>query len=182
MALARIPLSWFQTVTAWLNGMSIEGGRVEWTPAGIKLYPYTDTTPPGSGGLYSFQAKQTSPTTISMEPGDITLWPCSFIDWIDIDGYDTTPSVTYASTHVWLEVRVDSDPTITGALGAGYAWMKVGIKSDMRGALDSTEILTKVVVPLVETTWTDEVDPDDNVITAVKNLYCGDAFIARAAG
>jgi hypothetical protein len=124
---------------------------------------------------YSFEAwSNAARTGIIMEPGDILVGPLSFIDWADIDGYDTTPAVTSTNTHVWLEVRVDSLIEPTGSLGAGYAWLKVGTKADMRAALDSTEILTKTIVPLVETTWA------AGVITKVKGLQCGDAKLYRS--
>ena len=124
---------------------------------------------------YAFEAwSNVARTGIIMEPGDILLGPLSFIDWADIDGYDTTPAVTSTNTHAWLEVRTDSQTIPTGSLGAGYAWLKVGTKADMRAALDSTEILTKTVVPLVETTWA------AGVITKVKGLQCGDAKLYRS--
>jgi hypothetical protein len=124
---------------------------------------------------YSFEAwSNVARTGIIMEPGDILVGPLSFIDWADIDGYDTTPAVTSTNTHVWLEVRVDSLIEPTGSLGAGYAWLKVGTKAAMRAALDSTEILTKTIVPLVETVWA------AGVITKVKGLQCGDAKIYRS--
>lgn len=123
---------------------------------------------------YSFEAWKTAATTIEMEPGDILLGPLSFINWADIDGYTTTPTVTSTNTHVWLEVRVDSQIEPTGSLGTGYAWLKVGTKADMRAALDSTEILTKTIVPLVETVWS------AGAITKVKGLQCGDAKIYRS--
>jgi len=126
--------------------------------------------------VYSFECYSNATFDgIIMEPGDIYLGPLAFILWDDIDGKDTTPSVSATDTHVWLEVRQDTEE-LTGSIGPGYAWLKYGAKSAMLAALDATEQLTKCVVPLVETVWA------DGVITKVKNLQCGDAKIFRAAG
>jgi len=173
--------------------VSVVGGLLNQTDGGKSI-----TIPPARGGgggsakntpdrpggddeavpvahCHSFEAwSNVARTGIIMEPGDILIGPESFIDWADIDGYDTTPAVTSTNTHVWLEIRVDSLIEPTGSLGAGYAWLKVGTKADMRAALDSTEILTKTVVPLVETVWADD------VITKVKGLQCGDAKLYRS--
>ena len=161
-----------------------EGGRTLTIPPARGGGGSTKNTPDRPGGddedvpvahCYSFEAwSNAARTGIIIEPGDILVGPLSFIDWADIDGYDTTPAVTSTNTHVWLEVRVDSLIEPTGSLGAGYAWLKVGTKANMRAALDSTEILTKTVVPLVETVWA------AGVITKVKGLQCGDAKIYRS--
>jgi hypothetical protein len=179
--------------------VSVVGGMLNQTDGGKSI-----TIPPARGGggsakntperpggddeavpvahCYSFEAwSNVARTGIIMEPGDILLGPLSFIDWADIDGYDTTPAVTSTNTHVWLEVRVDSLIEPTGSLGAGYAWLKVGTKAGMRAALDSTEILAKTVVPLVETTWaSDGETPPVYTITKVKGLQCGDATLYRS--
>jgi len=128
------------------------------------------------GHTYSFEAFANDGLNgIVMEPGDIYLGPLTWILWADIDGFTTTPAVSATDTHVWLEVRQDTEE-LTGSIGAGYAWMKYGAKAAMLAALDSTERYTKCVVPLIETIWA------AGVITKVKNLQCGDAKIFRAAG
>jgi hypothetical protein len=177
---ASIPADWLNTVARWLNTINVNGGPRFTTPYELKLYLANGE----SGGTadaqpFSFRAYATSATAIHMDAGDITIGPCSFIDWDDIDGATTTPDVDDSGaehTRVWLEVKVDSNPETTGSLGAGYAWLKLGSESDMRGALDSTEILTTCVVPLVAVTWS------GGAITEVRNLHCGDVLIARAAG
>lgn len=65
MAIARIPLVWFQTVTAWLNGMAIVNGRVERTPNGIIIYPNTD----GGGLNQPWASAKVSDNTVRVVQG-----------------------------------------------------------------------------------------------------------------
>ena len=103
-----------------------------------------------------------------MEPGDVVLGPLTWVHWADITGNDTTPEVTSTDTCVWLEVVITK--------GSEAAAMKIGSRSDMESALDSTEQETKEVIPLVETWWA------AGVLVKVKNRQCGDAKISRGAG
>lgn len=119
---------------------------------------------------YSFETWKTSDTTIEMEPGDIWLGPATVIHWTDISGYDTTPAVTSTDTCLWLEINVDAETALLAPPGT---------RNEMENGdshLDASELLNTMIVPLVETTWA------GGVITAVKNLQCGDVKISRAAG
>lgn len=117
------------------------------------------------GHTYSFEAWATSDadTTLNMIAGDVWLGPDTVIHWGDISGASTTPSVSSTNTCVWLEIDLSAaTPT---------AIMYTGTRADMEEGPDDD---TTLVVPLVETTWT------DGAISAVKNLHCGDVCISRA--
>ncbi len=162
LALCKIPLSWFQTVTAWLNGMQIEGGRIERTPQGIKIYPGTDGWQPGESAE-SFRPKVLADGSgITMQTGDVVLGPGTWIEWGSITGATTAPAVSDSDTHVWLEINVS----------APSAAMVVGSKAEMMAACTSSK--TTIAYPLIETTWSGV------VCVAAKRLL--DAIIPRAAG
>lgn len=167
--MASVPAGWFNQVARWLNGMRMYHGEVIRNPDGIVVNPFLVSSL--TGGIltcFSFQAQQAGPTGIELEPGDIWLGPLTVIHWADIIDSTTTPAVSATDTCVWLEIDVTAD--------SEAAVMAVGSRSDMEAALTSTEQLTKMVVTLVETTWS------DGEITKVKNLHCGDVLIPRAAG
>ena len=165
---AGVPLRWFATATAFLNGMSFEDGTVELTPDGIRLRYHGPTSfDADDSGVYAFRARRNAERDgVTMEPGDVWLGPMTVIHWADISGYDTTPDVSSGAPCVWLEVDVATTAAV----------MVVGTRAGMEDALDETEQLTKCVVPLVETVWA------DGVISKVRNLQCGDVKIFRAAG
>lgn len=129
---------------------------------------------------YSFAAWATDDTLIYLKSGDIWMGSMCVIHWTDILNATNTPLVSATDTCVWLVVNQLIPESSYGSLGAGYAEMVVGPRTGegvgMEGYLDATARLTKLIVPLVETTWT------DGVITDVKELHPGDVFIPRAAG
>jgi hypothetical protein len=98
-----------------------------------------------------------------MESGDVRFGPDTLVSWASFTGENTTITCTSSPWYVWLVIDVASE-SVTWNEGAAVT------------ALDSTEKLTKINVPLVKITLT------DGVITEIKHLYCGDVLISRAAG
>jgi len=163
---------WYNNVARLLNGAWILNGDVYRNPNGLAIFPNqrgdglvsASSCPP-----YSFLSIPNDENTgIVMEPGDVILGPMTWVHWAGITGASTTPAVSSTDTCVWLEVVITK--------GSEAATMKVGSRSAMENSLDSTEQETTEVVPLVETTWTND------LVTKVKNLQCGDAKISRGAG
>jgi hypothetical protein len=168
MPIAAIPLRWFRTVTAWLNGMQIVGGRIERTPDGIVIYPNTDGDIPGASVEFSFRTVSNGDNTATMVTGDVRLGPDTLIAWASFTGASTTITADDGATawYVWLIVDVANE-TVTWNEG------------DSVTALTGSDLNTKINVPLVELTCDGETPC---VITAVKHLHLGDVLIPRAAG
>jgi len=149
--------------------VSTQQDKETWGNAGWQI-PQKMVQGGGDGEIlsFSFKATKTSSTAISVLAGDVWLGPMTVVHWGD--AAFTGESLTYTglttSTCIWLEIDVATPAVV----------MTSGTRTDMESALNATEQLTKMVWPLIEVTCA------ASVITAVKNLQCGDVVVPRAAG
>lgn len=130
---------------------------------GNKLINNINNGEQGYGANYSFRAFINDSGYLQIETGDVWMGPLTVIEWASITSATINPNVSSTDTHLWLEIDVSNESAV----------MVYGSKTAMKSALDSNEQRTKLVCPLVETTWT------GTVLTKVKNLQCGDVLIPR---